>query len=568
MDPFAELWGPPKTTGAGPLTMQLIKGLEGYAPVAKWDVRQHSGGYGSRAAPGERFTPELAEQRLTQDVAPVNSWLDKNVTQPLSPERRAAFNSFGYNLGVDDLERLKPDINRGDWQTVGNRMLSFNKALNEKTGQLEPLSGLTNRRRQEAAMVTGGQMPESNMQQQADFMQRRPGSMQPGPLTSAMGGMSNSMVPGIFGGGDGPGYFGKLLSDPTFLTGASVLGGGLAGQDFGTALSRGAQGASAQSEMFDKRRKAAAWQKIFAGGQPDMNSPMLKGVPPDVVPLIQQMGPEEGMKALTQLAFKRMAPRQLTPVSPGSSLYDEQAGKEVFRAPAADKFPAGFQAAPDGNGLAFIPGGPADPALKVKEVQYSEGASKAANFGNMMAEAETALTGMAPKGPDGKPILGPDGKPLPLENPLGAGGTLKESMLPEGAANAVRSPEYQNYRQAAMQWVRAKLRKESGAAISPSEFEGEFQTYFPQYGDDPGVRMQKQRAREQAQLGMIAESRGAYEQLFGQRKPQQQGGLVPPPGPGNSPPAPQAGPQPGAVEEGYRFKGGNPADPNSWERIQ
>jgi hypothetical protein len=29
----------------------------------------------------------------------------------------------------------------------------------------------------------------------------------------------------------------------------------------------------------------------------------------------------------------------------------------------------------------------------------------------------------------------------------------------------------------------------------------------------------------------------------------------------------QGGPQPGMVEDGYRFRGGNPADPNSWEPV-
>lgn len=29
----------------------------------------------------------------------------------------------------------------------------------------------------------------------------------------------------------------------------------------------------------------------------------------------------------------------------------------------------------------------------------------------------------------------------------------------------------------------------------------------------------------------------------------------------------QSGPQPGHVEDGYRFKGGNPADPNAWEPV-
>ena len=52
--------------------------------------------------------------------------------------------------------------------------------------------------------------------------------------------------------------------------------------------------------------------------------------------------------------------------------------------------------------------------------------------------------------------------------------------------------------QARRNFVTAVLRKESGAVISPSEFAGEAQKYFPQPGDAESVIKQKQNARELA----------------------------------------------------------------------
>jgi hypothetical protein len=67
----------------------------------------------------------------------------------------------------------------------------------------------------------------------------------------------------------------------------------------------------------------------------------------------------------------------------------------------------------------------------------------------------------------------------------------------------IMTPEQQKYRQAQEDWVRAKLRKESGAAIGRDEMEREISTYFPPPGvTDPGVVEQYRRARETAIKGM------------------------------------------------------------------
>lgn len=383
LDPFAEFWGQPKASG--PLTAliggQLPAGIRNNNPG---NIKYFKGvSYPGLVGPSENRdegdpqmvfdTPQngmnaasqLALKKYSGGKRTANDLIAGNMGWTPGNRNAAANVSRIMGIGPDD------DLGLSD----PSRMRSFLKALTfQEQGAPSRAYG-----DDVYAGVGGGEAPARPAMQERTQM---PMPRQPGPLTSAMGGMSNSMVPGIFGGGDEPGYFGKLLADPAFLTGASVLGGGLAGQDFGTALSRGTQGAAAQSEMFDKRRKAAAWQKIFpTNGPPDMSSPMLKGLPPEAVPLVAQMGPEEGMKALTQLAFKRMEPGNLTSVAPGSTLFNEKSQQPVFTAPSQPKekkfeFTKYGIGDPSEGTIKPYPTGAADPELTLEQSKHEQSLRK------------------------------------------------------------------------------------------------------------------------------------------------------------------------------------------------
>ena len=65
--------------------------------------------------------------------------------------------------------------------------------------------------------------------------------------------------------------------------------------------------------------------------------------------------------------------------------------------------------------------------------------------------------------------------------------------------NYAVSDQGQQFRQAQEDWVRAKLRKESGAVIADEEMEREIRTYFPQPGDSKKTIEQKTQSRKQAE---------------------------------------------------------------------
>lgn len=129
----------------------LIRRREGFAPVAKWDYAQYSGGYGTKGQPGQHYTRDQAEADMRREVAPLNSWIDQNVKVPISDAQRAALISFGYNTGQGSLQKLQDDINTGDWGRVAARMQGWNKAGGST------LSDLVNRRAEEGRILTGQQ---------------------------------------------------------------------------------------------------------------------------------------------------------------------------------------------------------------------------------------------------------------------------------------------------------------------------------------------------------------------------------------------------------------------------
>ena len=122
-----------------------------------------------------------------------------------------------------------------------------------------------------------------------------------------------------------------------------------------------------------------------------------------------------------------------------------------------------------------------------KRLEGTEGQKLAAGFAERMVASEAIIEQLPQSA-------------LPTEFTSLAGGV---PVFGGYLQRKAMTPEQQKYKQAADNWIRANLRKESGAVIGADEMQAEYETYFPQPGDSQEVIQQKAEARKITAQAMI-----------------------------------------------------------------
>jgi hypothetical protein len=120
---------------------------------------------------------------------------------------------------------------------------------------------------------------------------------------------------------------------------------------------------------------------------------------------------------------------------------------------------------------------------------------QAATYGRRVEDANKQISGLLAKGYD----------------PTSLSTSLKNKYSPE----FMKSEDTKLMEQAQRNFINAVLRRESGSAISASEFESGNQQYFPQQGDSPAVLAQKERNRDVALAGLKTEGAKAWDRVGG-----------------------------------------------------
>lgn len=142
-----------------------------------------------------------------------------------------------------------------------------------------------------------------------------------------------------------------------------------------------------------------------------------------------------------------------------------------------------------------------DLSRKIKDEQTSAKPeqAKAAGYAQRIQDAQGVFSGLTDKGYHREAA----GKDTALTSLPLVGGLLKP----------LASGEYKQQEQAERNFVNAILRRESGSAIAPSEFESAEKQYFPRVGDTPEVLAQKDQNRNSALRSLKLEAGSAMDKM-------------------------------------------------------
>lgn len=125
--------------------------------------------------------------------------------------------------------------------------------------------------------------------------------------------------------------------------------------------------------------------------------------------------------------------------------------------------------------------------LEIDEIKNPSNTGVVTASGKPLTEGQSASLGYAKRIAEAKAVIDQIG------NQFTGGESYFGQLNP---FNTLKSESRQMFEQAQRNFVNAVLRKESGAAISPTEFDSAKQQYFPQPGDMAGTLKQKKQNRD------------------------------------------------------------------------
>lgn len=250
---------------------------------------------------------------------------------------------------------------------------------------------------------------------------------------------------------------------------------------------KGKQFLTESDRIMDKLAKYDSYEEAQAFGQ-QMTDMLMEKYPEQMAQY--QMAPEFTADDFAGIKTQYGAPaaKRVTKVVDGA-LVDEATGDVVYQAPEGGKISdrkTQLVETPEGQILIDSQTGDritefaAKPIKATAPKEPTGEEKKSAGYLSRMTNAESEIDRLEAAGFDR----------------MAKGDRILATLTP-GDSGA--STQYKQYTQAARDWIRAKLRKESGAVIAESEMEEEFDTYFPSFGDTPEVVAQKRRSRKQAE---------------------------------------------------------------------